>query len=110
VASGRLRFMVVGATGLHLTVVTPNAKLPMELKNLVSPILLAIGTATLYVQGNRVVGFYDPYDFDPKSWFGSGSRTFRAELGTGAANALAPSTSANLKICYGTTPASTDCQ
>ena len=51
---------------------------------------LALGRASiLYNSDSRIVGFWDPYDFDSKSW---GTRTYKNEVITRAVRYASPST------------------
>ena len=60
---------------------------------------LAFGSASIYYDSNnRVVGFYDRYDFDKKDW---GSRSVSNEIKTRMVNNVSPSNARAFSIRYG---------
>lgn len=61
---------------------------------------LALGRASLYIRisDSSPIGFYDYYDFDPKTW--PGNRTLTNELKTRGINYFSPSTAKGFDIVY----------
>ena len=60
---------------------------------------LVFGRATVYKnEFDNVVGFYDYYDFDPKSW---GTRSFKSEVITRAVRYTSPNSAKPFAIRYG---------
>ncbi len=61
----------------------------------------SFGYATIFIDSNnRIVGFYDKYDFNPMTW---GVRSFKYEIITRFISLVSPASSSDYEIFYGAT-------
>jgi len=63
----------------------------------------ALGTASIFYNGPKAIGFYDEYNFDPKPFFSDESeRTTLQEIQTRGVRAIGPRSAKPFEITYGT--------